>query len=88
MSNTFPLRGNIAKSSISEDADDFWVLVYKDDAARGLRGRRCVTHLSECFNGVGKGGVLHVHGNRPQACYAVQHAKNSLVLALFSQKSK
>lgn len=85
---TFPLRGNTVNSFILEEAADLWILTCKDHAAVVSRGRKTATHLRESFNGVGKDGFLHVHGNSLQAHYAVQHAKNSLVLALFLQKSK
>lgn len=45
------------------------------------RGKR--THLGESLDGVGQDSFLHIHGNWLQAREAVQHAKNSLVLALF-----
>lgn len=45
--------------------------------------RRSATHLSESFNGAGKDSFLHICRNRLQAHYAMQHAKNSLLLALF-----
>lgn len=44
---------------------------------------RIKINLSESFNGTGKNSFLHICRNRLQAHYAMQHAKNSLLLALF-----
>lgn len=82
MSNTFPRRGDVANSFILEEAADLWILTCKDHAAVVWR-RESATHLGESLDGVGQDSFLHIHGNWLQAHQAVQHAKNSLVLALF-----